>query len=115
LAELKSRTSAGQRGEGKADKERKKALKELRLLRERLEALIIEKDEQERLAWKFQEEVDSLTEQLDLEHKARINAEKVVKQIKSELDDVKEASEDAVRGRARADQLARDLAPRLRT
>jgi len=41
--------------------------------------LVIEKDEQERLAWKFQEEVDSLTEQLDLEHKARIDMEKVVK------------------------------------
>jgi hypothetical protein len=34
------------RGRSKTDKERKKAAKELRLLRERLEQLIIEKDEQ---------------------------------------------------------------------
>jgi len=75
--------------------------------------LIIEKDEQERLAWKFQEEVDSLTEQRDLEHKARVDAEKVVKQLNSELQDVKQAATDATRNKSRADQLARELAAEI--
>jgi len=82
LDELKSRSTTSQRGHSKLDKDRKKALKELRRLKERYEALTIEKDEQDRLAWKFQEEVDSLTEQLDLEHKARVNDEKTRQTIK---------------------------------
>jgi len=52
-------------------------LKELRLLREKVEAVEGEKKEQERLAWKFQEEVDALTESLDLEHKALVSHDKL--------------------------------------
>jgi len=74
-----------------------------------LEALEIAKDEQERLAWKFQEEVDSLSEQLDLIHRNRTDGEKEVKLLKQRLQETKENAEENLRGKNKADLLLREL------
>jgi len=84
-------------------------LKEMRGLREKLETLEVSKDEQERLAWKFQEEVDSLSEQFDLIHRNRMDQEKEVKLLKQRLSEFKENAEENLRGKNKADQLLRQL------
>jgi len=61
------------------------------------------------VAWKLQEEVDQLTEQLNLEYKAKLDAEKLAKQLEVQLGDYKETMEEAGMSRARIEALVRDL------
>jgi len=109
LLETKSRFELENKGSSNLDKDRKSALKEIRALRDKLEALEIDKDEQERLTWKLQEEFDSLSEQTDAIHRTRVESEKELKILKQRSQECKEEVETNLRVKSNTEKSIRDL------
>jgi len=91
------------------EKENRKLTNDIRTLRELINSAEFDKEEQERMAWKLQDQVDRLTENLGAELKARSNAIKLMKGMEVEFNNNKETLEETLLNKTRLEVMQKDL------
>jgi len=84
-------------------------LKELRILREEITILEADKDEQERISWKLQDEVDSIADSLNREYRKKVKNMKLAKHLEVQIHEYRETAEEAALLKTKSEAIARDL------